>query len=513
MKILPVHKIREADEYTILHEPIADIDLMERAATACFNWLISNIPTGKKIVVFCGTGNNGGDGMVIARLMAALGYTAEVYIFGTEEKFTSNSRTNYQRLSGNPAILSRFISENDTLPDLSNQSIVVIDALIGSGLTKPVQGFLSKVIDHLNSRKPLTISIDIPSGLFSDETMANNKSSIVQADYTLTFAPLKLAFLFPENHPFIGKWDVLDIGISGAFINRTETKNYYLLREDVRPMLKSRDTYAHKGQFGHALLICGSTGKMGAAVLSANSCLRSGAGLVTVHIPKAGNVILQTAVPEAMADLDSSESFFSSPGNLAPYNSIAIGPGIGQAIETARGLKLLIQDSVIPIIFDADAINILGENKTWLSFIPKGSIFTPHPKEFERLAGKTTDHFERNKVQRDFSVRYGVYVILKGAHTAITTPDGNCYFNSTGNPGMATGGSGDVLTGILAGLKAQGYTSLETCLLGVYLHGLAGDFAMEEEGQEAMIASDITKNSGKAFLAIQLSSSISETHS
>ncbi len=503
MKILPVYKIREADEYTILHEPIAAIDLMERAAMACFSWLINNISPDKNIKVFCGTGNNGGDGMVIARLMAARGNSTEVYIIGQEAKFTSNCGTNYGRLLQNPSVQSHFIAENSALPVLSKDCDVVIDALIGSGLSEPAKGLLSKVIDHLNGSQSLTISIDVPSGLFSDETMADHpKSSVVHADHTLTFAPLKLAFLFPENDPYVGNRHLLEIGISQEFIDQTETRNYYLQPEDIRPLLKSRNLYSHKGHFGHALLICGSTGKMGAAVLSARSSLRAGAGLVSVHIPREGNVILQTAVPEAMVDLDESESIFSCVGDLTPYNSIAIGPGIGRAPETRRALKHLVQNTGIPIIFDADAITILGENKTWISFIPKGSILTPHPKEFERLAGKTNNHFERNKVQRDFSIKYGVYIILKGAHTAITTPDGTCYFNSTGNPGMATGGSGDVLTGILAALKAQRYSSLETCLIGTYIHGLAGDFAAAEKGQEAMIAGDITENLGKAFLSI-----------
>jgi ADP-dependent NAD(P)H-hydrate dehydratase / NAD(P)H-hydrate epimerase len=503
MKILPVHKIREADEFTIIHEPISDIDLMERAATACFSWLITNVPPNKKIRIFCGTGNNGGDGMVIARLMATRGYSVEVNISGPEGKFTSNCRTNYNRLLMIPGVSVTFLSENKSLPKLSNDSDIIIDALIGSGLTKPVTGFISKVIEHINNSPSLKISIDIPSGLLSDETMSEHpKTSVVHADYTLTFAPLKLGFLFPENDVYVGNWQLFDIGISQEFIDQTETKNYYLQPEDIRPLLKSRNTYSHKGHFGHALLICGSTGKMGAAVLSARSCLRAGAGLVSVHIPKDANAILQTAVPEAMVNLDESDSIFSGIGDLSLYNAIAVGPGIGEAKDTMRAMKNLIQNAGIPVIFDADAINILGENKTWISFVPKGSIFTPHPKEFERLAGKTSNQYERNKLQRDFSIKYGVYVILKGAHTAITSPDGKCYFNSTGNPGMATAGSGDVLTGILAGLKAQGYSSLETCLLGTYLHGLAGDFSAEVKGQEAMIAGDIIENLGKAFLSL-----------
>jgi NAD(P)H-hydrate epimerase len=291
----------------------------------------------------------------------------------------------------------------------------------------------------------------------------------------------------------------MDIGILREFIDATETRNYYTDADDCRIILKPRKTYSHKGNFGHALLFCGGRGKMGAAILAARACLRSGPGLVTVHIPSEGIPILQTAVPEAMLSIDSSPTIFSEVPDLAPFSSIAIGPGIGQNEQTQRSLKLLIQNTSQPVIFDADAINILGENKTWIPFVPKGSIFTPHPKEFERLCGASSDHFDRNRIQRDFSIKYGVYVILKGAHTAITTPDGSCYFNPTGNPGMATGGSGDVLTGIIAGLKAQGYSSSESCILGVYLHGLAGDLAESICGQEALIADDIIDHLGKAF--------------
>jgi NAD(P)H-hydrate epimerase len=333
--------------------------------------------------------------------------------------------------------------------------------------------------------------------------MATYKNpAIVHADHTLTFLPPKLAFFFPENDSYVGNCHILDIGILKEFIDRTETHHFYTTIEDCKRILKRRNKYAHKGTFGHAFLICGSKGKMGAAVLAAKACLRSGAGLVTVHIPSSGNLILQTAIPEVMISFDANEEIFSEIPDLSAYSSLGIGPGLGQADATQRALKLLIQNSPIPLIIDADAINILGENKTWISFIPKGSIFTPHPKEFERLVGKSSNDFERNKIQREFSIKYGVYIVLKGANTAISTPEGNCYFNMTGNPGMATGGSGDVLTGILTGLKAQGYTSLETCLLGVFIHGLAGDLAAQELGREALIAGDIIQNLGHAFCSL-----------
>ena len=502
MKILSVDKIREADQYTIVHEPIADIDLMERAASACFYWLITNIPDHKKIKIICGNGNNGGDGLAIARMMAAKGYDTEVFLIGDTEKHSPNCKTNFERLTEQPSVRVTVLSGESSLPDFHPDEDIIIDALFGSGLSRPVSGIPASVIRHINAQHSVTVSIDVPSGLFCDETAVANDPVIVHADSTLTFSPPKLAFFFPENDRYVGNWHLLDIGILREYTDQAETKNYYTTHEECRSILKRRNRYSHKGTFGHAYLICGSRGKMGAAVLAAKACLRSGAGLVTAHIPRSGNEILQTAIPEAMLFEDEHDDTITGIPDLSAYSSIAIGPGIGQADATQRALKHLIQNSKIPVIFDADAINILGENKTWISFIPKGSIFTPHPKEFERLVGKSSDDFERNRIQREFSIKYEVYVVLKGAHTAITTPEGNCYFNTTGNPGMASGGSGDVLTGILAGLRAQGYSSLETCLLGVFLHGLSGDLAAEERSQEALIASDIIQNLGTAFLSL-----------
>lgn len=501
MKILTVDKIREADQYTIRNEPIADIDLMERAANACYYWLVTNIPIHKKIRIYCGTGNNGGDGFAIARLLGSQGYDTQVYLVGSPDKLSPSCRINYDRLPESVGCM--ILEKKEQLPVFPLDEYIIIDALFGSGLTRPVSGFIADVIGSINQQACITISIDVPSGLFCDQTVSGSKDpAIIHADSTLTFSPPKLAFFFPENDRYVGDWHLMDIGILPSFIDGAETINYYTGTADCRKILRHRNKYSHKGIFGHVLLACGSKGKMGAAVLAARACLRSGPGLVTLRVPGIGNSILQAAVPEAMLLPDPEEDIISGIPDLSPYSSIAIGPGIGQAEITKKALKQLIQNSTVPLIFDADAINILGENKTWIAFVPKGSIFTPHPKEFERLVGKSSDDFDRNEKQREFSIKHGVYIVLKGAHTAITAPDGKCYFNTTGNPGMATGGSGDVLTGILAGIKAQGYSSLETCLLGVFIHGLAGDLAARENGYEALIASDITEHLGKAFLSL-----------
>lgn len=513
MKILPVSKIREADAYTIEHEPIQDIDLMERAAGKCFEWIYQHIPASHAVNVIAGSGNNGGDGLAIARMLAEHGYDVEVLLAGNPDNLSPSCRINYERFTGEAGGKDRLIllreedqakGENVPLPgwDEANTKAVIIDALFGSGLTRPVTGFYAKLIESVNRLDRLVISIDVPSGLFIDKTVKGEGTPVViHAGYTLTFAPPKLAFFFPENDLYIGEWVLLDIGLSPEFLAHTEVKNFMVTAATVKPLLRRRNRYDHKGVFGHTLLICGGRGKMGASILSARACLRSGSGLVTVRVPTSAVDIIQTAVPEAMVVIDPNENYFSELPDLTGYSAIAIGPGTGMEKPTREAFKLLIQ-SGMPLIIDADAINILGENKTWLSFLPPGSILTPHMKEFERIAGRTSDDFHRNELQRELSFKYSCYIVLKGAHTAITTPAGNCYFNTTGNPGMATGGSGDVLTGLIAGLVAQHYPPLEASLLGVYLHGLAGDMAAEAAGQEALTANDIINNIGNAYLTL-----------
>jgi NAD(P)H-hydrate epimerase len=363
-----------------------------------------------------------------------------------------------------------------------------------------VSGSPAVLIDHLNASGATIISIDVPSGLFCDATTTPPSGGVVvHATHTLTFAPPKLAFFFPENQVNVGTWHLLDIGLSKEFIRSAAVDNFMVETCDVVPMLRTRKKFDHKGNFGHALLIAGSTGKMGAAVLAARASLRAGTGLLTCAVPRSGLSILQTSVPEAMVIPDPSDHEISAIPDLSGFTAIGIGPGTGTSPGTANAVKMLIQQATHPIVFDADALNILAENRTWLAFMPKGSVLTPHPREFERLAGKSKDNFDRHRLQREFSARYQCFVVLKGAHTVTTTPDGLSFFNTTGNPGMATGGSGDVLTGILTGLMAQGYSSLEACLLGVFIHGMAGDIALKEQGYEALIAGDIINNLGKTF--------------
>ena len=498
MKILPVEKIREADAYTISHEPIPSIELMERAATACYQWLRKRIDNKRRVLIFCGMGNNGGDGLVIARLLGQYNFNVEVYIVRHSEKFSEDFKANYKRLKAVKTVVSRELNDGEALPAIGSGD-VVIDAIFGSGLSKPVSGFVSGVIRHINASEALVVSVDFPSGLMSDNHTDEKAGAVVRADFTLTFQFPKLAFMFAENDAFVGEWEVIPIGLHQDFIDQVAVKNHYILRKEVKELVRPRTKFSHKGSYGHALLIAGSYGKMGASVMASRACLRSGVGLLHTHTPGLGCHVIQTSVPEAMVTVDDNEKYFTKVPDLSMFTAIGIGPGIGFDEKTKKALKLLIQNSTVPLLFDADAITILGENKTWIPFILKNSVFTPHPKEFERLAGPAKDDFHRNRLQREFCIKYGVYVVLKGANTCICSPDGTCYFNSTGNPGMATGGSGDVLTGLILGLLAQKYHPLEACILGVYLHGLAGDLAAKKFGMEAMIAGDIVEFIGKAY--------------
>ncbi len=501
MKILPVDKIKEADAYTIAHEPVSDIDLMERAARQLFRWIKKRVDRHRRIFVVAGLGNNGGDGLALARMLTEEGFDVEVFVIRFSDKHSDSFQINYDRFAELGTKKIHNLSPGEPFPQ-GGENDVLVDALFGSGLSRPVKGFPGEVIRSMNASPAMKIAIDVPSGLFTDTPSAGAGGEIFRACHTLTFQFPKLAFLLPENEAFVGNWHVLDIGLHQDYIRNVAVRNFFVLRQDAAFIRKPRRKFAHKGTFGHALLIAGSYGKMGAAVLAAHAALRSGVGLLHVHIPQAGYAIMQTALPEAMLSIDRYENYFSDIPELAPFNAVGIGPGLGTMHQSQMALKLLLQQFKLPMVFDADALNILAENKTWLAFLPHYSILTPHPKEFERLAGTWNNDFVRLEKQRAFAMKYQVVVVVKGAHTSICTPKGDCWFNSTGNPGMATAGSGDVLTGILTSLLAQGYGSVEAAVMGVYLHGLAGDLAAKKRGQEAVMAGDIVAMLGKAFKKI-----------
>lgn len=497
MKILKTTDIRKVDEYTIAHEPIASIDLMERAAKTVFRWFIDKYTTKQPITIFCGNGNNGGDGLALARLLILADYHVDVYILQSPEHFSPDAQINYERLKWLNKNKIEFLSNN--LPNIPSNTLI-IDALFGTGLNRSLEGYNAALVQHINQSNCTIISIDIPSGLFGENNANNNRDAIIQATYTLTFEIPKLAFFFPENEKQTGEWHILPIGLHANALKDFNTDFYFTTTPDIAKYILPRNKFAHKGTFGKALLIAGSYGMMGAAVLAAKACYRAGAGRLTTHVPRCGVAIMQTSVAESLLSIDEDENHFSSlPVNLDSYNTVGIGCGIGQLVSTQNILDTLLEQTEKPMVLDADALNILAKQNSLLQLIPKNSIITPHPAEFERFVGKWQNDYERLMLQIDFAAKYNLIVVLKGAHTSIALPNGKVYFNSTGNAGMATAGSGDVLTGIIIGLLAQHYTPEIAARLGVFIHGLAGDMAKDDWGEEGLIASDIIQYIGKAI--------------
>ena len=502
MKIFRCDQIREIDYYTIKHEPIASVDLMERAASQLFNWYVSRFDRNQRVFIFVGPGNNGGDGLALARMLSVNRYAVEVHYIPFSDKTSHDWDSNMVRYKDETHAILNYINNIDKFPIISPND-VIIDAIFGSGLRRPVEGFAAEVIREINRVPSKKISIDIPSGLFGEDNGSNINDNIVQADYTLSFQFPKLSFMFPENYRFTGEWFVLPIGLDVNAIRKLQTPYCFPGKQDVLPLIRTRSRFDHKGNYGHGLLISGSRGKLGAPVLGASAALRSGIGLLTCHVPSSGGQVIHSSVPEAMVINDPSAEFISEIGNTDNYSAIGTGPGLGLETVTQMAVLKLLQECKKPMVIDADALNILSLNKEWLSLIPAGTILTPHPREFERLAGRTDNGYARLCLQMEFSKKFNCFVVLKGAYTSITTPDGRVFFNSTGNPGMATAGSGDVLTGILLSLLAQGLNPENAAILGVFIHGLAGDIAADDSCYESLIASDIINCLGKAFNRIR----------
>ncbi len=504
MNILSAKQMREADQYTIIHEPILSIDLMERAARACLYKLLRLSDDETLFYIFCGQGNNGGDGLALARLLSERNRRVQIFIIEHREKTSSDFDHNLERLLNANKVTITYLHEGvDTITFPESEDILIIDALIGSGIRQAVSGLMARVIEQINASYRKVVAIDIPSGLIPDgET--DYKQPVVRAGLTLSFQQPKLAFMFAENVPYIGEFEILDIGLDKDFINNQSTPYNYLNKSFAASLLIPRGKFSHKGTYGHALLISGSVGKSGAALLAAKACLRCGAGLLTVHIPACAHTIMQTALPEAMVSLDTESNYISSLPDVSRYSAIGIGPGLGTEKQTQQVLKLLIQNAVVPLVIDADALNILAENKTWLAFLPPQTILTPHPKEFDRMAGNHSSAFSRLQSAREMARKFNCIIILKGAHTAIVMPNGKVHFNSTGNPALAKGGSGDVLTGMISGLLARGYEPSAAAILGVFLHGLTADIIVKKINPESVLAGDIIEKIGKAFDKLQV---------
>ncbi len=492
MKLLTAQQIRDWDAYTIRHEPISSIDLMEHAANLFVKQLKKIVKHDRTIKIFCGLGNNGGDGLAIAKLLCDENFLVEVFVVEYSKNRSTDFSQNLKRLEEKIEVSIISIHEKSILP-IIHQSDIIIDALFGTGLNKNIEGLALKVIQHINQFSAYTIAVDMPSGLQADIFyLANLESNkIIHAHQTITFQVPKQSFLHAETFAFVGEFTILDIGLKKEFLDKVDSKHFYMDKDEL-PQLKLRNKFSHKGTFGHAICIGGSYGKIGANLLMSKACLKTGVGLVTSYIPKVGYTILQTAFSECMVLTDDEILEIRNFPSTENYDAIAVGPGLGMNEYTIKSFYKWISSITKPCVIDADALNIssqlLIEHHDSFRF-PKHAILTPHPKEFDRLAGISKNSVERIEKQIHFAQHHQVFVVLKGAHTTIATPDGNLYFNSTGNSAMATAGSGDVLTGIIVSLLAQGYEPKDAAIFGVYLHGLSGDLAVKNKA--TLIASDI----------------------
>ncbi|WP_136481026.1 NAD(P)H-hydrate dehydratase [Cognatitamlana onchidii] len=499
MKVFSKEQIYEGDKLTIERQQISSTDLMERAGSQIFNWMHLRMQGAQvPIHIFCGIGNNGGDGLVLARHLILDGYNVNTYIINCSDKRSKDFLVNYDRIKNVTKKWPVLLSCQEDFPEIDPNDIIV-DAVFGIGLNRPIDDWVKRLFVHFKSSKAFILSVDIPSGLFPDKPVTD-KDAVVWAGFTLSFASPKLVFFLPETAKYTVQWDVLNIGLDQEFLLNTETDIELIGKHEVLPNYMPRDTFSHKGMFGHTLVIGGSYGKIGAVTLASKSALSVGAGLVTSYVPKCGYIPLQTSLPEAMVITDSSEDIITSINFDITANSIAFGVGIGTDTKTGNAFKQFLKKNTAPLVIDADGLNLLAKNKDLLKLLPKSvSVLTPHPKELERLIGSWTDDFDKLNKVKAFSKEHNVVVVIKGAHTISVMGD-KLFINTTGNPGLATAGSGDVLTGIIAGLIAQGYNALVAAIFGVYLHGKSADIAIEDYSYQSLNASYISDYLGQAFL-------------
>lgn len=502
MKIYTAKQLAQADQETLQRQHITALELMERATGLAFKEIHQDIEgEDQEIKIFCGVGNNGGDGLVIARKLIEKGYSVRVYITEYSHHYSDEFKANQKRLEkiykGNITILKA----DSEFPDITTKDIL-IDAIFGAGLDRPLPQWIGHLIEQINAISPRIYAIDLPTGLFPGRPL-NTDDKVLRAYQTITFQSPKLVFYLPDSAGCVGDLKVLNIGLDQEYLNSLEPQAILLSSNSIKKMIRERPQYSHKGTYGHALVVGGSYGMLGSVVLATRGALRSGAGKVTTLLPKAGYDIIQTSAPEAMVITSPDDRILSDfiPLSIEP-DSICFGIGVGRNKRTALFFRSLMEFFQKPMVIDADGLNILAQRPQLKSLIPPQSILAPHPGELERLIGAWKDDFEKIKMVKDFVTQYNCILIVKGAHSLVVTPE-ELYINPTGNPGMATGGSGDVLAGLLAGLMAQGYSAKEAALLGVYLHGLAGDLAARESGEESLIAGDLIRNFGAAYKKIK----------
>ncbi|CAH8285732.1 hydroxyethylthiazole kinase-like uncharacterized protein yjeF/hydroxyethylthiazole kinase-like uncharacterized protein yjeF [Mariniflexile fucanivorans] len=497
MKIFSKEQIYKGDQLTIERQKITSTDLMERAGAQIFNWMHVRLQGAQvPIHIFCGIGNNGGDGLVLARHLILDGYNVKMYVVNCSDKRSKDFLINYDRVKNVTKEWPTLLSCTEDFPEINDQDIIV-DAIFGIGLNRPVDKWIKALFVYFRKTKAFTLSIDVPSGLSTD-SVPKDEDAVVWASYTLSFVTPKLVFFLPETAKYTVHWEVLDIGLDMNFLSETTTEAELIGKHEVLPIYKPRDKFSHKGQFGHSLIIGGSYGKIGAVILASRAALASGAGLVTVYVPKCGYIPLQASFPEAMVITDEDEKKITNISFEIEPTVIGLGVGIGTDTKTMKAIEGFLKTNKTLLVIDADGINILAKRKTLLKLLPEQAILTPHPKELERLIGKWTDDFDKLEKVKAFSKKHNLIVVVKGANS-ITVFQEKLYINSTGNPGLATGGSGDVLTGIITGLMSQGYNPLSASVFGVYLHGKSADIAVEDFGYQSLIASHVIEYLGEAY--------------
>lgn len=453
------------DAYTIEHEGISSIELMERASK---RWLEHARPFLKPtlIHVFAGFGNNGGDALAIARMLHNEGFDVHLILCSFGKELSKDASTNLERLPEGIKI-SRPNSEEDLTQLGIRPEDIIIDGLFGSGLNRPLKGLFAATVEAINASSAQTLSIDIPSGLSAD-ILPEGGFSAAKASATITFQAVKLSFLFPECAEYVGQWKVIDIGLSSGFIEHIELHGYLTNRSAAKKLIRPRSKFSHKGSYGHAAIVSGTKNTLGASILASKAAMLSGAGLTTLLSETEGiNLKYPELMVRALREADHWER-----------KTICIGPGLGTNQDSRKKLLKVLEQSQGPIVLDADALNLLAAETELLSRVPKSSILTPHPKELERLIGPTRNSLEQLDKARQFARKYNIVLLIKRAHTVVINSDGQAHFNTTGNNGLAKGGSGDVLSGMICGLLAQGYSSLSSAVLAVYVHGHAADLAI-----------------------------------
>ena len=499
-KIFKAASVKMLDEYTIEYEPVSSLDLMGRAAMVWTRKFLDVLRIPAEVAVVAGNGNNGGDGYCIACLLAEHDWNVTVFRLMPDSTQSVDCKVNYQRWLDMGGQIVDVRQADDFVP---GKQAVIVDAILGSGINRKVEGVMGEVIRLINCLANQVVAVDIPSGLMGEDNTLNDRENIIKADYTFTFQFHKLAFLLPENAEYVGEWHVVDIHLDVRAIVNTETCWYYTDKEEVKKLLPVPLKFAHKGLNGCGLLVAGRRGMMGAAVLAAKAALRSGIGLLYCHVPKQEGGILQMSVPEAILDFDSSEEGFSFISGCGRFDAVAVGPGLGQSPETCAGLRRLLKEWRGVTVLDADALNLMSEHPEMLDLLHEKCILTPHPKEFERLAGKSENDFDRLKKLSIFACQYHTYVVLKGAYSAIATPQGKLFFNMSGNPGMAKGGAGDVLTGVLLALAACGMEVFDVVRCGVFAHGLAGDILARQYGYRGISAGMLAEAMSEAWKELE----------